>query len=292
MEERINVAEILRNCPKGMELDCTMFDNANFIGIESYDKPCIRIGNGDLYFHLTKFGTWNFDENAKCVIFPKGKDSWEGFVPPCKFKAGDVLVSRGGNIVLFSHIDFENLVHYHCIMSSYGSSIRIEENTSIGVGRYYECVLANEQQRQKMYDRIKYSGYKYNQQNNKLEKLIIPKFKVGDVIMDKDSYKVKITDVNVEDEIYGYESVIVNGIGGIGFDRQDEWELVPDKFDFNTLVPFESRVLVRATEEGIWKPAIWGFYDKSYYVLGGICWKYCIPYEANKELLGTNNNPE
>lgn len=27
MEERINVAEILRNCPKGMELDCTIYES-------------------------------------------------------------------------------------------------------------------------------------------------------------------------------------------------------------------------------------------------------------------------
>lgn len=28
--ERINIAELLRNCPKGMELDCMLWDNVTF----------------------------------------------------------------------------------------------------------------------------------------------------------------------------------------------------------------------------------------------------------------------
>ena len=35
--EKINVAELLRNCPKGMELDCTMYENVYFGGL-SEDK--------------------------------------------------------------------------------------------------------------------------------------------------------------------------------------------------------------------------------------------------------------
>ena len=88
MENSINIAEILKKCPKGMELDCTMFEDVKFIDVEDDDKPiCIR--TGEIYRYLTKFGTWTFDENAKCVIFPKGKTTWEGFQRP--FKDGDIV---------------------------------------------------------------------------------------------------------------------------------------------------------------------------------------------------------
>ena len=30
MENKINIAELLKDCPQGMELDCTMFDNVVF----------------------------------------------------------------------------------------------------------------------------------------------------------------------------------------------------------------------------------------------------------------------
>lgn len=175
MENKINIAELLKDCPCGMELDCMLLDNLTFdhVGDDGIWVKHMDSKSVEWSLHLYNDGSFPIHNlgslPTKCVIFPKGKTTWEGFVPPCNFKAGDVLVSENGNIVLLSHIDSENVVNYHCIIPTYGS-FRIEENTSIGVGRYYECVLANEQQRQRMYDKIKCSGYKYNQSTNKLEK--------------------------------------------------------------------------------------------------------------------------
>ena len=67
-------------------------------------------------------------------------------------------------------------------------------------------------------------------------------------------------------------------------------EFVGNKFDINTLVPFESKVLVRHSETSIWMPAIFGGYDIPnlyYYAVGGTWWKYCIPYKSNEYLRGT-----
>ena len=91
-QEKINIAELLKDCPKGMELDCTIWDDVLFDHVDtSRDYPIyIRKKDGTTEF-LTKNGEWNFDLGAKCVIFPKGKTTWEGFVPPCEFKDGDIL---------------------------------------------------------------------------------------------------------------------------------------------------------------------------------------------------------
>ena len=34
MKEKINIAELLKDCPKGMELDCTMFENVTFVRVD------------------------------------------------------------------------------------------------------------------------------------------------------------------------------------------------------------------------------------------------------------------
>jgi hypothetical protein len=39
MKDKINVAELLKDCPKGMVLDCTMLDNVVF---EKIDTGCKR----------------------------------------------------------------------------------------------------------------------------------------------------------------------------------------------------------------------------------------------------------
>ena len=73
----MNLVEILKQCPKGMELDCVMYDN---VYLEQVDEKAvypivIRIGKTDTIC-LTKEGHWNKFPNAKCVIFPKGKNTW------------------------------------------------------------------------------------------------------------------------------------------------------------------------------------------------------------------------
>ena len=66
-----------------------------------------------------------------------------------------------------------------------GNCFYINETTTVAVKR-----LATEEEKQKLYDAIKANGYKWNAGTKTLEKLVEPKFKVGDVIQDIDTYKV------------------------------------------------------------------------------------------------------
>ena len=292
MENRINIAELLKDCPKGMELDCTIWDNIIFEEIDENNIVIFR-KSADAKVYLTQYGEFN-SIDGKCVIFPKGKTTWEGFIPPCKFKEGDVLVSKAGNIVLFSHIDSENMIHYHCIIPTY-DNFRVEKNTNVGVGRYYECTLANEQQRQRMYDRIKRSGYKYNQSTNKLEKLIEPKFKIGDKVLWIHDNKIERTIVKIKSTTnQNYLYWILGGICSLGWCCEDELIPVSNKFDITTLKPFESRVLVKPEINSFWMPSFFGFYKKDtdvpFVCCNGYAYKYCIPYEGNEHLLGTTDD--
>lgn len=60
--------------------------------------------------------------------------------------------------------------------------------------------------------------------------------------------------------------------------------------------PFD-KVLVRDGINDIWRLAQYEFKDKNreiymHCVVGGIYWRYCIPYEGNEHLLGTTENCE
>lgn len=63
----------------------------------------------------------------------------------------------------------------------------------------------------------------------------------------------------------------------------------PNKFDISTLIPFESRVLVRDRDKDVWRASFWGYLhsglDYKYDTIRGI-YKQCIPYEGNEHLLG------
>ena len=181
--EKINLVKLLKNCPEGMELDCTMFDNVQFINVEEDDKPiCIR--TGDIYRYLTKFGTWTFDENAKCVIFPKGKTTWEGFVPPCRFKNGDIIYINGF-IAILCDITESGIIWYYCYYSISKDFCKIKTDYGIGNVRDNNLRLATEEEKQKLFDAIKANNCKWNPETKRLEKFIQPKFKVGNKVKHK-----------------------------------------------------------------------------------------------------------
>lgn len=83
MEQKINIAELLKNCPQGMELDCTMFDDVHFDYVDELGiiHCYIQHETHKTSITLNQHGTYNSDIKSKCVIFPKGT-IWEGFQIP------------------------------------------------------------------------------------------------------------------------------------------------------------------------------------------------------------------
>ena len=79
--EKINVAELLKDCPQGMELDCTMFDGVYFGHVDDLRHNSIKcyVNNGNEHFEIAfdEHGKYISNNSAKCVIFPKGKTTWE-----------------------------------------------------------------------------------------------------------------------------------------------------------------------------------------------------------------------
>lgn len=90
------------------------------------------------------------------------------------FKAGDVLVSEYGNVILFSYVDKDDIVYYHCFMAPNRFSIEL----SCGIGKIYNCSLASESQKQRLFEKLYELGYTYNATTNSLEK-IVQKFDIS-----------------------------------------------------------------------------------------------------------------
>lgn len=290
METRINVAKILANCPRDMELDCAMFDDVYFDCIEDlinnpYPIRCYRRVDDETLniLRFSEYGTYTLHPDAKCIIFPKSKPTWEGFVPPCEFKDGDIVCSTLNSIAIIKGKSSKGGYSIYC-------GVMADDN-------FYSCLcvvvtptrLATEDEKERLFKVIRDNGYKWDEESKTLEKLIEPKFRVGDKIRVKNGVsKYRIID-GVFDTYYSLQM-----FGRIDFTEQDRWELVPDKFDINILKPYKSEVLYRNTVNGYWKPAFWGAYmpEKSvrlqyhdFLTTAGFV-RYCIPYVGNEHLLG------
>lgn len=291
----MSIAELLKDCPQGMELNCTMWNNVVLDHVDMNSNYPIRIKKmGGEIRSLTKNGCYNFGLDAKCVIFPIGKDTWKGFHRP--FKDGDFISFKnkfGNKFIGILKSIKNNYLHTYTYFSSTSMSLSI---ASFSIDDYIEELrLANGEEKENLFKELKHQDYCWNTETKTLEKLIKPKFNVGDTIQDSEGYIVRITEVNQEDSFYEYLSTYVNGIGTIDFAEQDEWKLIPNKFDISKLVPFESKVLVRDSESEVWKPAIFGGYidergEYKYLVVGGIFYEYLIPYENNEHLSCKRDN--
>jgi hypothetical protein len=282
--KKVNVAELLKDCPTGMELDSPVWDNIVFEELDD-DTIIISRKHCSSKVYLSRYGDLN-DIDGKCIIFPKGKTTWEGFVPPCKFKDGDIVAHQnhmGTWIGIYHKHDYlnETFSSYCCIGRD--GKFWAYFNNDHG---YDKTRLATKEEKQKLFDAIKANGYKWNAETKTLEKLVEPKFKVGD----------KVRRIHTG-EAYIIGSINSNGYmykneGGVGFTFEDEglYELVPEKFDISTLIPFESRVLARYCKDSKWIPTFWGSYDKedpeNPYNCCGMLFAQCIPYEGNEYLLG------
>lgn len=275
--ENLNLVELLRDCPTGMELDSTVFDNITFDYVNTQqNRVYCKVGKSESVWFTPKGGV-NLLPDAKCIIFPKGKTTWEGFQRP--FKDGDIITDvRDSNPFIFRY-DNGEFYDVHCALIN--DFLQIYKRKNNWVSNRREFRYATEEEKQKLFDAIKANGYKWNAETKTLEEL--PKFKVGDKI-EKCGYRFTIKEVRE----YHYLTKCGNKIP---IDNQDDFSLVPNKFDITTLKVFESRVLVRSTNNNLWKPALFGFVNSgAFYVLGGNAYRQCIPYEANKELLNTTND--
>lgn len=292
--QKINIAKILKDCPKGMELDCTMYDNCTLESVLDGLAYPIRIETPDGLVLLNEYGCYSRNKHAKCVIFPKGKTTWEGFQRP--FEDGDIVATTSGIwIGIVEGGKNGSFIPTYCVIKSNGEfEVYFDKKERWAFNR-----LATEEEKEKLFDAIKENGYKWNPETKTLEKLIEPKFKVGDKIrytkfkhngniyIIKDLNETKYIVHNTKDKVKEFH---------IDFCTQDDLELVPNKFDISTLKTFD-KVLVRHLNDGEWVAAFFSHYDKG--VKFG-CYPFvttsfksfpkCIPFENNEHLLGKTDD--
>ena len=182
--EKINIAELLKDCPKGMELDCTIFDGVKFDGIEAGSYP-IRITVPYVgVINLNKFGEYfMFTQNTKCIIFPKDKTTWEGFHRP--FKDGDIIYIRDEYsdatftyVAILKQIEKGGHIYSHCFYNYEAAEFSIDDY----LYDVYRIRFATEEEKARLFQAIKDNGYKWNAETKTLE-LIQPNFNDGDVIL-------------------------------------------------------------------------------------------------------------
>lgn len=226
MEKKINIAKLLKDCPIGTKLYSPLCGECRILNIYDglgFDVIC---GN-DTVYNFSYDGRYNI--MGECCIFPsKENRDWSKFQR--SFKDGDVVATMNGSLIGITKGGKNNVfIPTYCVIDNNDEfEAYLDRKEEWAFNR-----LATEEEMEKLFQAIKDNGYKWNAETKTLEKL--PKFKVGDKIRHDDGGLIYTID-GIYGSIYGVKELDC----GIPIAAQDDWELVPTKFDITNLRPFDN----------------------------------------------------
>lgn len=316
----LNIAEILKDKPKGTKLYTPIF------GEVKYDS--VLLGDIKVLYSCTDrhfYTNGKFCMNGECLLFPsKEMRDWSKFA----WKKGDILVSNNGNNnIIFIKFTDDTYTHFkgkHLCENSVLTSAYAESRTM-------DYCLADYSQYSYINLIEKTLGGKLNPETLEIEKEQI-EFKDGDIIVidaiislcyAKCIFILKGDLSTNENQANSY--IFYNVANNyVGFDVLDtnirdrnirlateeekkelfealakksktwdaEKKVVEDIKIEHQFKPFE-RVLVRERRNEAWRAAFFSYINEyKRYVTTSMAWKYCIPYEGNEHLLGTTKDVE
>lgn len=253
--------------------------------------------------------------SGECLLFPsKELRDWDLFT---KFKKGDIIVSTGGIIAIFDHIENQSrpdTIVYQAIRYCDGS---IKVKLSTGIGYAHEARLATPKEKDLLFKSLNEGGYFWNGEE------VVPMFKKGDIIVSPGGGCIAIVDHvgefgSYNDVIYyqccidsrgdfaegidvgvgratdcKYASIydqerILRELKEHGFELKGD-TVVKKRFDPQTFEPFQ-KVLVRATCVSNWRCTFFSHMNDNKAICSGDNWSYCIPYKNNEHLRGTSDD--
>lgn len=309
----MNIANLLKYCPKGTKLYSTAFGEVELIDTSSLANTILVQNNHDTPFTFYSDGSYILD--GECILFPsKDQRDWSKFRLPVK--RGDIMMIPNTNHAFIATGAFTDngSIMFVCGIDA-DNELFINPSNAGWTSEFY--IPSSEEAKKELFSKIAEAGYKWNANTLELEK-IEPKFKEGDFIKNKQGTIYLVSEVIDYDVInlkaaLAVTSELVIGLGTIqSFDDlsmateeeknkllsaliragykydQEQHKLVKQEFK-----PFE-KVLVRNSDFEPWKIDFYSTYieNKSYhYICASNDYKICIPYEGNEYLLGTTDSP-
>lgn len=313
MEQKLNIAEILKDKPVELKLYSSTFGYIKFNGVH---KDKVYFSSEDTNVHSVKSNGKMYD-SGECIIFPSKKmQDWSKFA----WKKGDVLTNSSGFKVFFDKWVNEDYTKFLGKIKVLGDSHYYYYDTA-----YY--ILASKKEALEFIKSVEeINNGKLNLKTLEIEKGQ-PEFKDGDILScDEDTYTRHTTlilhkDENITESIVSlvrHKKLVKINVPIDNFllsrlypAREDEkkelfdalskvgkaWDaekkqIVDLKLKW-TPKPFD-KVVVRCGKADKWSIDFFSYKVSNGYICTGDAWfGYCLPYnEETAKLIGTTNNVE
>lgn len=309
MEEKINIAKILKYKPEGTKLWTDMFGSVTlYVVTDACDAFQVKHHNKDPWFD--EDGKL-YKEGVLCIYPSKSMRNWEKF----SWKKGDVLISDCGFMCIFKEWASDDYTKFNgCYFDGMPNTetakySKVDNNIAYGYIRDIENRC----------------GGKLNLETLEIEKQT--KFKDGDIVcISGIGYLAYGIVKNIDNSSKKLEYYVLNDMSTLKF---EDWLSFEDKhiqpitetqqiilFDALAKIarawdaekkqivdlkpkcefkPFD-KVICRDSDADIWKASFFSHYDERAYFpffCNNCGYKYCLPYnDETAKLIGTTNNVE
>lgn len=317
----MNIAEILKYCPKGTKLYSTVFGEVKFSKINPDNMIVISIkDDSSRVFHRNG----SYSEYGECVLFPsKDQREWNKFRLPVK--RGDIMMSDNRAFIISDEYAdaFNNAFHKYICGIDTTDTFKVSQSDTYWTSKFY--IPASEEAKKKLFDKMTEAGYKWNADTLELKK-IEPKFKEGDVVIDDQGNLCLVSKIRYDGFMTIaaalYTSNILNVFTSNTVTRNSQLTTIASTTNRNKLYsalvrkgykydkeqhllikqefkPFD-KVLVRNSDTDKWFPGFFEKFDNTwnnpYHIMNrrnmtDFAFKQCIPYEGNEYLLATTDSP-
>lgn len=305
MEQSINIAALLKDCPRGTKLYSPICGECELFNVTSNTDERIYVKYHEITVTFDKDGRMDFG-NGECLLFPS-KEVRDWGLWKAKYVRG-------------REEDENNQEELRYYFLNLGGKInpRTFINFTSGVGYIY---LINQ-----------ITGYieQYHEDSEKGQYILStgtelkleeqPKFKVGDVVVDTDENKLYMV-INGQGEHsrkigwYSIDCTLANACSDPDVGSNNLRLATPEeiaKWDEEVLQSKHlhyskskrkiidwfkefDKVVVRCDKDSKWTTDSFSYYDKGYFDMPFVCghehWKKCLPYnEKTAKLIGTTDD--
>lgn len=184
METKINVAEILKDKPKGTKLYSDICCGECFLNEVSENAIYVDMYNKERFWYFSVYGTIYAFPNGGVLLYPsKEMRDWSKF----SWKKGDVLVNKDESVhIIFEKFEDDAYKNFHgqyYLWEEGGSMVSFEEDENYMQTSDFN--KANKEDAQEYIHKIeKILGGKLNRETLEIEKTQ-PEFKDGDIVFMK-----------------------------------------------------------------------------------------------------------
>lgn len=307
----MNIAEILKYCPKETKLYSPLFGEVTLFEVTEDKIKVYSIIKSALY-RFNYDGTFGTEyTSVECMLFPsKDQRDWSKFKLP--IKKGDIMMMVDGSCPFIASGEvYDSVPEYYCGIEGDG---RLKVYQTRWYNNFY--IPASEEAKKKLFDKMAEAGYRWNADTLELEKTG-PDFKEGDVVVDEqgnlclisktENSIIVLADLRTNGTFNVYDTITYRLTKNITLATEEERNrfystLVREGYKYNKwqhklikqeFKPFD-KVLVRGNDIEFWKADIYLGYIKNNscpYRCTKANYGRCIPYEGNEYLLDTANFP-